>query len=464
MKRIFSILFALVLVLSFSLIPATPAAANGAPTVTLDMPENVYRPVTFDATSTTTNPTGGTSYTYVRFNITVSGPEAFPVDTPRADIFTITQVVPGGVQGINETFVLVGGDFVGYWGPEGGFPLPAGYGPITSTFTVQMNDGTTAPVGDYEVTVELVDLTDGTLASATDGFSLSADTLHVGAGQQFTTIQAAIDAANSGDTISVHTGTYPESVVISTNDITLQGEGNPVLDGTGLGFVNAITLSANGVTIRGFEIRDYGGQGIRADGTISTPLSGITLRHLNIHDVGSGGGHAHAIDIRHATDVIIQNVTVVVGSGAVSWAEAIRLESIDGVQVINVDVDGGWIGVNFALGDDPDGPTNGVIKGSTFANNGFIAVFIANSTSATVKGNTVEDAGMSGIYAGWAGAEVTGVVIQGNEVSGSSVYGITLGGASDSVVRGNEVSDSGVDGIALYPYFWDTRRQPSARQ
>ena len=70
--------------------------------------------------------------------------------------------------------MLVDGSFVGYWGPAEGFTLPASYD-VTSTFTIQMTDVTTAPVGDYEVTVALVDLTpepDVTLATATDGFSL----------------------------------------------------------------------------------------------------------------------------------------------------------------------------------------------------------------------------------------------------------------------------------------------------
>ena len=169
-KKFLSVLFALVLVLSFSLIPAMPVAAQVLPTVTLDVPDNVYRPEPFDVSSTTTN--DGIEYTNVRFNITVSGPEAFT--GAREDIFTITYVNDGDNEGINETFVLVDGSFVGYWGPAEGFTLPAGYD-VTSTFTIQMTDVTTAPVGDYEVTVALVDLTpepDVTLATATDGFSL----------------------------------------------------------------------------------------------------------------------------------------------------------------------------------------------------------------------------------------------------------------------------------------------------
>lgn len=228
-----------------------------------------------------------------------------------------------------------------------------------------------------------------------------------------------------------------DGITLDLNDYTLSG------DSTGYGVDN--TGGHDGVTIKNGTIVGFG-QGIRAEGA-----SGLTLKDLGFSG-NTGGGHAHVIDIRDGEDVVIKDVTIVVGTGSPDWAEAMRLESIDGVEVANVTVDGGWIGVNFAYGDDPDGPTNGVVKGSTFTGQGLFGVFIANSTSATVKGNTVEDVGLFGIYAGGGGAEVRNVIIQGNEVSGSGVYGITLVGASDSVVRGNDVSDSGVDGIAVYFY------------
>ena len=43
------------------------------------------------------------------------------------------------------------------------------------------------------------------------------------AGRCFTSIQAAVDAANSGDQILIRAGTYVEQVTISGKDLTLQG-------------------------------------------------------------------------------------------------------------------------------------------------------------------------------------------------------------------------------------------------
>lgn len=276
-------------------------------------------------------------------------------------------------------------------------------------------------------------------------------------------IQAAVDTPGVTKVI-VHAGVYNQPVVFGLEDsnITLQGEDGAILDGTGLGNVNAITLAASGVTIRGFEIRDYGGQGIRADGTIGAPLSDITLRHLNIHDVGSQNSHAHTIDIRNAADVIIQNVTIVVDAGDKWWAEGIRLQSIVGVQVINVDVDGGDNGVNFALSTETalGPPTSGVVKSSTFANNIFAGVLIAHSTDATIVGNEITGAGFAGIYVGYTSGGVTGITVKGNDVSGSvgvakwggaGGHGIVLNYNVDFIlVLGNQVSNNLKDGIALY--------------
>lgn len=81
-----------------------------------------------------------------------------------------------------------------------------------------------------------------------------ADTLHVGNDQEFSTIKAAVNAAESGDIIKVYSGTYHENDLILSRPCTLLGVGYPVIDA---GFKNdAIIVKADSVSIIGFHIRN----------------------------------------------------------------------------------------------------------------------------------------------------------------------------------------------------------------
>lgn len=80
----------------------------------------------------------------------------------------------------------------------------------------------------------------------------------------YDTIQAAIDAANPGDTVTVGAGIYNEQVIID-KPLTLLGAGayrNPVDGGrpggeTVLESTFPVMITANGVTVNGFEIRNF---------------------------------------------------------------------------------------------------------------------------------------------------------------------------------------------------------------
>jgi parallel beta-helix repeat protein len=68
------------------------------------------------------------------------------------------------------------------------------------------------------------------------------------------TIQAAIDSANSGDTIHIHSGTYYENIIVNKS-ISLIGEdsSSTVIDGRGRG--NVVYISSDNVTVSGFSIK-----------------------------------------------------------------------------------------------------------------------------------------------------------------------------------------------------------------
>ncbi|MDT8390553.1 MAG: right-handed parallel beta-helix repeat-containing protein [Lentisphaeria bacterium] len=91
--------------------------------------------------------------------------------------------------------------------------------------------------------------------------------LHVGAGQTYTAIQDAVNAAANGDTIIIHEGTYSEHLTINKQQLTLigaYGEARPHIQGFrtdadhGESVVNV--PSAN-VTLRDLEISNANGNG-----------------------------------------------------------------------------------------------------------------------------------------------------------------------------------------------------------
>jgi nitrous oxidase accessory protein len=93
------------------------------------------------------------------------------------------------------------------------------------------------------------------------GFT-AAETLNVGTGQKYTTIQSAIDAAKPGDVISVNEGTYYENLIVKMNNISIIGKSKEktIIDAKKFGSGIKIDQTTN-VKISGFTIQNGGGSG-----------------------------------------------------------------------------------------------------------------------------------------------------------------------------------------------------------
>src|SRR5215212_3737455 len=84
-----------------------------------------------------------------------------------------------------------------------------------------------------------------------------------------TTIQAAVDAANPGDTVRVPPGIYHENVLVAKDNITIKGQSGAILDGTGLPGNSGITVRSpspsariNGFRVTGLQIQNYSRNGV----------------------------------------------------------------------------------------------------------------------------------------------------------------------------------------------------------
>ncbi len=141
---------------------AAQLKATTDPAVDLgELPASVFQTQPFDVTASLFNPheatapSGGSLIDNARLRLRVHAPTPLAAGDVTA-VASDTQPVP---------FTEEGGDLIGWWGPEAGFPVPPGYHAST-TFSVTIGDA--APVGPYTVTLELVDMGAPTVAVATD--------------------------------------------------------------------------------------------------------------------------------------------------------------------------------------------------------------------------------------------------------------------------------------------------------
>lgn len=92
----------------------------------------------------------------------------------------------------------------------------------TVSRTLVLTNTSTSPVAIEDI--ELVDSPE-ILVPETYGVTRT-----VGPGQQFATMEAAIQAAQSGDTILIKSGTYTGSKIVIDKDLTIVGEGTPTIN------------------------------------------------------------------------------------------------------------------------------------------------------------------------------------------------------------------------------------------
>jgi len=297
----------------------------------------------------------------------------------------------------------------------------------------------------------------------------------------YTTIQAAVNAASSGDTIRVCAGVYNEVVTINKNDLTLKGEPGAILDGTTIGNVTpdagmVISTGVSGITIKGFEIRNYTspftgeGDGIQA---WNCGTSKITVKENVIHDnswngilVGNEGEALHTgwsikennvynngfadIELTNGKDSEIKENTVASGSASFFDGILVQARNFDygylpcsppgatvtssGIKVSDNEVTGPYpvAGVDLiALAGGTVGPRTAVLQDVKVAEN-------------EVDGARILARGFAGTFGGTlaTASDAKFIKIAENNVQNSPVPGIHLSRVTDSDIAENQVSDN----------------------
>ncbi len=177
------------------------------------------------------------------------------------------------------------------------------------------------------------------------------------------TIQAAIDAAEPGDTVLVKPGTYEEGVVID-KPLTLRGENRETTEIKfgygGYPSVPPLTISADGVTVSGFTIRS---------GPYIEPSWTIVV----------GGNSTLLTDLK----VVKEPLKWANDTPKIAGAAVLVSPSVDGFAFTDSTVDSARNGV-YAR----EGCSNITVRNVDFTYPGEYAVLLKMITGATIEGNT----------------------------------------------------------------------------
>lgn len=264
-------------------------------------------------------------------------------------------------------------------------------------------------------------------------------------------IQAAVDAASSGDTIVVRDGTYVENVVVNKSVVMRSGNGpsNTTVQGT---TGNILWVRADNVTIEGFTVTGtFETHGILVDSVRDCHILS------NICQATDGG-----IVLHHSSGITAKNN---VCSG----------NQYCGIQLGNswdCLVEGNTCCENLVRGIEVLQSSNNTVQGNTCSRNGETGVVLSDSSGNTLSNNTIS---LNSQWAMWVWKSLNNTVFC-NDFIGSQVFlmdassnawnsadqiGYTYNGGSHVNYLGNYWSnysgtDANADGIGDTPYFIGT--------
>ena len=285
----------------------------------------------------------------------------------------------------------------------------------------------------------------------------------------FEQIHEAVGAADPGDTIKVHAGTY-EPVTVFKPDLTIReanAKSDPVIDATGA--AHGVTVVADGTTLRGLTVENATEQGFLlvsdnnrltkneahhndGSGIQLVGSSGNKLRRNTVSDNGGGvdGGDGFTLILGSNNNTFIGNRSsgnAFGGFSLLSLPIGFPNGNSGNTFVFNTASGNGLAG--FVMIDQIIGATGGNSDNTLIANrsinNGDVGFLLdVGSGHNRLIGNTATGNAVDGF---WVGSDDNTLIA--NKAHGNDRHGFAVRGGSGNTLSANRASGNGENGFLL---------------
>jgi parallel beta-helix repeat protein len=245
----------------------------------------------------------------------------------------------------------------------------------------------------------------------------------------YPTVQAAVAAANPGDTVYVRAGTYFENVVIDKL-MSLVGEKaqNTTIDGSGL--ADVLHIVADDINVTGFTIRN----------SFTSQYSGITLEYANHCNISGNNITNNWIGVNLASPC--HNNTISGNNITANNYYGVLLYSSDNNSITGNNITNNSDGIYVASSSSSNS-----IAGNNITNNGVGVYLVSYPSNNSILGNNIAANNDYGVY---IASYSNGNSIAGNNITNNG-DGINLASYSNnnSITR-NNITDNSLYGILAY--------------